>query len=87
MHIEIEHNPSPERLQQLGVRAWPTWAAGVSRFPWTYDLQEMCYVLEGEALVTPAGGGPVTVKAGDLATFPAGMACTWDVRRPLRKHY
>ena len=24
---------------------------------------------------------------GDLVTFPAGMSCTWEIRRPVRKHY
>lgn len=87
MNIRLEQNPSPARLQALGVENWPTWGTGVSKFPWTYDEQETCYVLEGEVVVTPDGGAPVTVKAGDLATFPAGMSCTWDVRLPIRKHY
>ena len=30
---------------------------------------------------------PVHIRAGDLVTFPAGMACEWDVRAPVRKHY
>jgi uncharacterized protein len=87
MPIQIEHNPGPERLRALGVQEWPTWGTGVSRFPWTYDMQETCYVLEGEVVVTPEGGAPVTVRAGDLAIFPAGLSCTWDVRVPVRKHY
>jgi len=24
---------------------------------------------------------------GDLVTFPAGLSCTWDVKKALRKHY
>lgn len=87
MDIDLEHAPAPERLRKLGVEDWPTWGAGVSKFPWTYDERETCYVLEGEVVVTPDGGAPVTIRAGDLATFRAGMSCTWDVRRPLRKHY
>ncbi|MGH8610629.1 MAG: cupin domain-containing protein [Gammaproteobacteria bacterium] len=23
----------------------------------------------------------------DLATFPVGLSCTWDVRKPVKKHY
>lgn len=87
MNIQLEHNPGPARLRELGVEDWPTWGTGVARFPWTYDEQETCYVLEGEVVVTPDGGAPVTVKAGDLAVFPAGMSCVWDVRAPIRKHY
>lgn len=87
MPIEIQYRPDPDRLRELGVEDWPTWECGVSRFPWTYNEQETCYVLAGEVVVTPDGGAPVIVKAGDLAVFPAGMSCTWDVRTPIRKHY
>lgn len=34
-----------------------------------------------------AGGEPVEIKAGDLCTFPAGMSCTWDVKKAINKHY
>lgn len=27
------------------------------------------------------------IKAGDMATFPAGMSCTWAVHEPIHKHY
>jgi uncharacterized cupin superfamily protein len=85
--ITIEHEPSDERLDQLGVRGWPIWTKEASTFPWTYDASETCYLLEGEVLVTPEGGEPVRVARGDLVTFPAGMSCTWEVRQPVRKHY
>ncbi len=79
--------PSPEEMERLGVRDWPIWSKEVSRFPWTYDVQETCYFLEGEVVVTPEGGEPVSMGAGDLVTFPAGLTCTWDIRKPVRKHY
>lgn len=87
MEIRVEQQPEEQRLKQLGVKRWPTWGAEVSCFPWTYGESETCYILEGEVIVTPDGGEPVTVKAGDLATFPAGMSCTWDIKQPIRKHY
>lgn len=86
-NIKVEHSPSLERLQQLGVSGWPTWSKEISVFPWTYSDPETAYVLEGEVVVTPKGGEPVSFGAGDLVIFPAGMSCTWDVRKPLRKHY
>ena len=85
--ITVEHSPSEATLQQLGVSSWPTWSKEVSKFPWSYGEQEIAYVLEGEIVVTPDGGEPVSFGAGDLVTFPSGMSCTWDVRKPLRKHY
>jgi uncharacterized cupin superfamily protein len=86
-NIIVEHHPSQERLAQLGVTSWSTWSKEVSTFPWTYSEQEVAYVLEGEVTVTPKGGAPVHFGKGDLVTFPAGMACTWEVKKPLRKHY
>lgn len=85
--IRIEREPNEERLGELGVRSWPIWTKEESEFPWTYDEAETCYFLEGDVVVTPAGGEPVTVGRGDLVTFPAGMSCTWKVRVPVRKHY
>ena len=85
--ILVEHNPSPAKLDVMGVYDWPIWTKEVSKFPWRYDAKETCYVLEGEVVVTPDGGEPVTIKKGDLAIFPAGMSCTWEVKAPIRKHY
>ncbi len=85
--IAVDHNPTEETLACLGARTWPTWTKEVSTFPWTYATAETCLFLEGEVVVTPDGGEPVAVGAGDLVTFPAGMSCTWEVRRPVRKHY
>ena len=85
--IEIERNPDEERLNDLGVYDWPIWTKEVSEFPWSYDEPETCYFLEGDVEVTPEDGEPVTVGKGDLVTFPQGMDCTWDVRKPVRKHY
>ncbi len=85
--IELERNPAREKLEEMGVFSWPVWEKEVSRFPWTYDTDEICYILEGEVTVTPDGGEQVTIRAGDLVRFPAGMSCTWDITKPIRKHY
>ncbi|WP_299408112.1 cupin domain-containing protein [Acaryochloris sp. IP29b_bin.148] len=87
LQIQVEHQPSDERLQALGVLTWPIWSKEVSEFPWTYDEAETCYFLEGDVVVTPDGGEPVTMGQGDLVTFPAGMSCTWNIRSMVRKHY
>ena len=85
--IEIERQPTSERLNQLGVFNWSIWSKEISEFPWTYDDRETCYFLEGEVVVTPDGGEPVTMGKGDLVTFPAGMSCTWKINTEVRKHY
>ena len=85
--IEIERQPTSEKLNQLGVFNWSIWSKEISEFPWTYDDRETCYFLEGEVVVTPDGGEPVTMGKGDLVTFPAGMSCTWKINTEVRKHY
>ncbi|OYY81183.1 MAG: cupin [Methylotenera sp. 17-45-7] len=87
MNKIIVEKPTAEKLASLGVSRWPTWSKEVSQFPWSFGSQEIAYILEGEVTVTPNGGEPVSFVAGDLVTFPAGMACTWQVKKALRKHY
>jgi len=85
--ITVTHNPGSEQLEQLGVAGWSIWSCGVSCFPWTYDNQETCLLLEGDVTVTPEGGEAVRFGAGDLVVFAAGLSCTWDVHASVRKHY
>ena len=41
--------------------------------------------------ITPTGAWseckPAEVKAGDLAVFPDGMTCVWDVKEAIKKKY
>jgi len=87
MQINIEHNPSPAKLDVMYVESWPIWEKEESEFPWTYDQAETCYLIKGEALVTPEGGEPVLIKESDLVNFPKGLSCTWKIIRAVRKHY
>ncbi len=84
--IKIE-KPTPEMLEALGVDSWPIWEKEVSRFPWSYDTKETCFILEGKAKVEPEGGETVEFSAGDLVIFPKGLNCTWQITSPIRKHY
>ena len=86
-NIQLNRMPSEEELQRLGVEDWPIWQKEVSRFPWFYDSEETCYILEGLVVVTPEGGEPVEIQAGDLVVFPQGMACQWDIKQAIKKHY
>jgi uncharacterized protein len=85
--IQVEKEPSSERLEQLQVKSWPVWRCEISTFSWHYDSTEIGYFLEGEVTVIPEGGKPIKLGKGDLATFPAGISCTWEVHRPIKKHY
>jgi uncharacterized cupin superfamily protein len=87
MEIKVVHNPAQSELDKLGVSNWPIWEKEVSEFPWTYSMTEVCYILDGEVTVTPDGGEPVTIRPGDLVTFPNGLSCTWKITKDVRKHY
>jgi uncharacterized cupin superfamily protein len=85
--ITVINNPSQTELDELKVSLWPTWQKKVSVFPWFFPEQEIAYILEGECVITPAGGAPVRFSKGDLVTFPAGLTASWEVKQPLHKHY
>lgn len=85
--IQVVRAPSVEQLQAEGVFSWPIWTCDASEFPWTYDQNETCYLLEGEVKVIPEVGESASFQAGDLVSFPAGMTCTWKVAKAVKKHY
>lgn len=87
MAIKVIRGLGKDQLDKLRVTDRPIWTKEVSEFPWRYDEAETCYFLEGEVVVTPDGGTPVTLGKGDLVTFPRGMSCTWKVCKNVRKHY
>ena len=75
-----------EEIGNRGISSWPVWEKEVSRFDWTYDGDEECYILEGEVDVeTPEG--TVHIKPGDSVTFKDGLNCVWDIKKDIRKHY
>ena len=85
--IVVDHNPTEEKLKELGVSSWSIWEKEVSKFPLDFSMTESAYLLEGEIHVTPKGGDKVVIKAGDFVVFPKGMKSMWEVVEPLRKHY
>jgi len=63
--------------------AWGGWPGALT----CSGARLLCKLSERAGCCAPAGGSPVEVQAGDLATFPAGMSCTWDVKEAISKHY
>lgn len=86
--IIVEKNLSEERLAKLGITSWNIWDCEVREFRLDFDQElERSYILEGEIVVTPDGGEPVTLVPGDYITFPVGLKSMWQVTKTLRKHY
>jgi uncharacterized cupin superfamily protein len=86
MKIEIR-KPNMEDMEDQGVLSWPIWEKEISRFDWHYDETEECYLLEGEVVVETEDGEKVKFGRGDFVTFPQGLSCAWDIKKPVKKHY
>ena len=77
---------SDVEIDNMGILNWPIWTCEVSEFPWKYDVEESCLILEGEVYLA-AGADNLKIKAGDFVIFPKGLSCIWKVTKPIRKHY
>jgi len=86
MTIDIR-KPSEEDMKNQGVFSWPIWEKEVSKFDWQYDSTEECFLLEGEVVVETNDGGRFEFGKGDFVTFPKGLSCVWEIRKPVKKHY
>ena len=47
----------------------------------------MIHLVAGRMTVTPDGGEPTELGAGDMAVFPQGWSGTWDIHETVRKVY
>ncbi|KAK9995223.1 hypothetical protein SO802_024926 [Lithocarpus litseifolius] len=85
---KIQKNPPESKLTELGVRTWPKWGGGPSKFPWEFTATETMFLLDGKVKVYVDGyDESFEIGAGDLVVFPKGMKVTWDVTKAVNKHY
>ena len=66
--------------------SWSVWECEPSKFDWTYDDEEHCFIIEGKVTVS----GPVNtveIKTGDYVIFPKGLKCNWEVHESIKKYY
>ncbi len=75
-----------DQIDKLGVFSWPVWSCGASVFPWTYDRKESCIILEGDVIVTTEHQ-IIYITKKDFVIFPKGLSCSWNVSKPVKKHY
>ena len=67
-------------------KSWPIWTCGPSKFDWTYDEEEHCFIIEGSVKVT----GPentIEIIPGDYVIFPKGLKCHWKIDKTIKKYY
>ncbi len=84
--ILVESDPSPMKLEVLGVEDWPVSVRGPGLSTHEYPHTETCYVITGDARLTPVDGEPVRIREGDLVTLLPGLVCTWHVHTSIRSH-
>jgi uncharacterized protein len=68
--------------QEVGV-----WECTPGPSHWTLETHESVQILAGRMTVTPDGGEPTEIGAGDTAVFPRGWTGTWDIHETIRKVY
>ena len=76
----------PTEKEAQDMQSKPIWTCDVSEFDWYYDSEETCLIIEGEVTVK-YGSKSVKIEAGDYVVFPKGLACVWQVSKPIRKYY
>ena len=77
----------PTKEQIDSTLNWGTWEKEVSEFPWEYDEQETCYILEGKVEVTAENEEKINFKKGDWVVFEKGLKCTWKISKDIKKKY
>ena len=51
------------------------------------ETHEVIHLVAGHMTVTPDGGEPLELRAGDMAVFPRGWSGTWQIHETVRKVY
>ena len=63
------------------------WECTPGTYHATYTDYEFVHLMEGRITITPDGGTPVTVKAGDAFVVEADFKGTWTIEEAVRKHF
>jgi uncharacterized cupin superfamily protein len=62
------------------------WECTPGVFDYVHTDETACLV-QGRVTVTPEGGEPVEIGAGDIVFFPEGSRTRWHVRETVRKAF
>ena len=77
----------PSEEEQIEASKWSVWEKEISEFPWEYDSQETCLILEGDVNIINEEGEEFHFKKGDYVIFPKGMICKWKINKDVKKYY
>ena len=62
------------------------WECTPGSFNWVHADETACLV-KGRATVTPEGGEPIEIAAGDVVFFPEGTKTRWEIQETVRKAF
>ena len=62
------------------------WECTPGTFDWIHT-DETATLVAGRVTVTPEGGGPLEIAAGDVVFFPEGTKTRWQVHETVRKAF
>jgi uncharacterized cupin superfamily protein len=87
-------DPDVPGTEQHVLYAGADVSAGMSRVTtdgdpimWTLPQREFLLVLEGAARIEVKDGPTLNLRAGDMATIPAGAQTTWHVSAPFKEFW
>ena len=63
------------------------WEATPGTYHATYAGFEFVHLIAGRIVITPDGGTPVEVKAGDAFVVEPTFKGTWEIKDAVRKHF
>jgi uncharacterized cupin superfamily protein len=91
---DFESDPDISGTEQHVLYAGPDLSAGMSRasaggglLTWTLPQREFLLVLEGTARIEIKDGPTLALRAGDMATLPAGAETTWHVSPSFKEFW
>jgi uncharacterized cupin superfamily protein len=88
---KIEGNPTMKTWIEYtaddgsSISGW--WGATPGTYRATYAAPEFVHMIEGEIVITPDGGKPVTVKSGDAFVVEKDFVGTWKIEKEVFKHF
>ena len=81
-------------MSTAGMQVWVdgdasggVWECTPGPSHWTLETHEVIHLVAGRMTVTPDGGEPTELGAGDMAVFPKGWSGSWDIHETVRKVY
>jgi hypothetical protein len=63
------------------------WEATPGTYHATYTAYEFCHLIRGRMTITPDGGAPVLIEAGQAFVIEKDFVGTWEIHEPVAKHF